>query len=89
MKNGSLAFTHEQLYNSLCAVFLKFLYAVLLKCVSFHKYNKINIFNYFLLKLCSFLANKHDTIRKEYWNFIARNLGNLYGPEEAHVHITQ
>ncbi|KFM82074.1 hypothetical protein X975_26413, partial [Stegodyphus mimosarum] len=40
------------------------------------------------IDLCEALANKHDTIRKEYWNYIARNLGHLYGPEEAHAHTS-
>ncbi|XP_054716418.1 protein farnesyltransferase/geranylgeranyltransferase type-1 subunit alpha-like [Uloborus diversus] len=39
------------------------------------------------IDLCNSLATKHDKIRKEYWNFVARNLGNLYGPEEAHSHV--
>lgn len=41
------------------------------------------------IHLCEFLARKQDTIRKEYWNYIARNLGNLYGPEEARVRANE
>lgn len=39
-----------------------------------------------VLDLCASLASEHDVIRKEYWNYIARNLGDMYGPEEAHSH---
>lgn len=41
------------------------------------------------LDICDALAKKYDVIRKEYWNYIARNLGNLYGPEEAHAHTNE
>ncbi|GIY36681.1 hypothetical protein CDAR_379251 [Caerostris darwini] len=34
------------------------------------------------LDLCSLLAKKHDVIRKEYWEYIANNLQNLYAEDE-------
>ncbi|GIY16307.1 hypothetical protein CEXT_608571 [Caerostris extrusa] len=34
------------------------------------------------LDLCSLLAKKHDVIRREYWEYIANNLQNLYAEDE-------
>lgn len=36
--------------------------------------------------LCKSLAEEHDSIREEYWNFIARSLGQKYGPKEVQSH---
>ena len=49
----------------------------LLKSVTLKQIN--DFFSPSFVQICDLLANKKDTIRKEYWLFLGRSLKNKYG----------